>query len=86
MGTEISYIVQDVLSYTDGLTLSTLLLFHRVNFRTRQELVNSSFAINYSNSTDALVELLTAADATTAVGKDLMVHCCISHVHDLRMC
>ena len=61
MGTEISYVVQDVLSYTDGLTLSTLLLFHRVNFRTRQELVNSSFAINYSNSTDALVELLTGS-------------------------
>ena len=60
MGTEISYIVQDVLSYTDGLTLSTLLLFHRANFRTtRQELVNSSFA--NSTSTDALVGLLTGS-------------------------
>ena len=60
MGTEISYIVQDVLSYTDGLTLSTLLLFHRVNFRTtRQEFVNSSIA--NSNSTDALVELLAGS-------------------------
>ena len=61
MGTEISYIVEDVLSYADGLTLSTLLLFHRVNFRSRQELVNSITANSNSNCTDALLELLTGS-------------------------
>ena len=72
MGTEISYIVQDVLSYTDGLTLSTLLLFHRVNFRTRQELVNSITA--NSNSTDALVELLTGSATVKSAESTAKIH------------